>query len=190
MSNFLTSFVVVSSSARGRVAAPAAPVAPAFVRPARWADAPVAAPVAAVDRDALASALAESRAAVPDVAPPATPTRPFTFVPSSLVVGRLVREASSFSRVAHGVVTSVSRVRGNVPGSFSAVVVGLDSGASFRCLASGLGGSDSASWDSLCAALLSCREARAHVSLVGAPGASGSVCRGFFCGVEVNSFPA
>jgi len=186
MSNFLTSFVVVSSSARGRVAAPAAPVAPAFVRPARWADAPVA----AVDRGALASALAESRAAVPDVAPPATPTRPSTFVPSSLVVGRLVREASSFSRVAHGVVTSVSRVRGNVPGSFSAVVVGLDSGASFRCLASGLGGSDSASWDSLCAALLSCREARAHVSLVGAPGASGSVCRGFFCGVSANSWPA
>jgi len=181
MSNFLTSFVVVSSSARGRVAAPAAPVAPAFVRPARWADAPVA--------DALASALADSRAAVPDVAPPAS-AHPSSFVPSSLVVGRLVREASSFSRVAHGVVTSVSRVRGNVPGSFSAVVVGLDSGASFRCLASGLGGSDSASWDSLCAALLSCREARAHVSLVGAPGAGGSVCRGFFCGVSANSWPA
>ena len=135
----------------------------------------------------LASALAASRAAVPD---PVVSSGPSSFVPASLVVGRLVRESSSFERVSHGVVASVSRVAGAEAGVYSAVVVRLESGVSFRCLASGLGGSGSLNWVALCASLIQCRDASAHVTLLGATGAGGRVCPGFFCGVQVNSYPA
>jgi len=137
---------------------------------------------------ALASALAASRAAVPDVVP--ARAHPSSFVPSGLLVGARAVTSGRFLPVSHGVVASVSRVRGVEAGTFSAVVVVLVDGSSFRCLASGLGGSGSLKWVALCEALLSCRDAGAHVSLVGAPGRGGSVCRGFFCGVTANSWPA
>ena len=136
----------------------------------------------------LASALAASRAAVPDVVP--ARAHPSSFVPSGLLVGARAVTSGRFLPVSHGVVASVSRVRGVEAGTFSAVVVVLVDGSSFRCLASGLGGSGSLKWVALCEALLSCRDAGAHVSLVGAPGRGGSVCRGFFCGVTANSWPA
>ena len=104
-----------------------------------------------------------------------------SFVPASVVVGSVVRPASSFSVVASGVVVGLSwdAVR-------SAVVVELSGGARLACLARALGGAGSSDASALVAALRAARASGVVVELVGAPGARGSVLAGYFCGVRAS----
>ena len=104
------------------------------------------------------------------------------FAPVSLSLGRAGSVPSSrFVSVASGVVSSVGwcpRRRG--------LLVSLASGASFCCLVSGLpGGFGGPAAVALAASLRSARASGAVVSVLGAPGARGSVCPGYFCGLAV-----
>jgi hypothetical protein len=104
---------------------------------------------------------------------------PVSFLPASVSLGRAgVVPSSRFLPVASGVVSGLSwdSVRG-------AVVVSLSSGASFRCLAAGVGGVGSPDAVGLVAALRAARKSGVPVRLVGAPGASGRVASGYFCGI-------
>jgi len=125
--------------------------------------APVVAPVAVVDPVAAGMAALSARGRLG-----------VGFVPASLALGRAgVVPSSRFLPCGRGVLSAV------VPDARGVrVVVG---GASFLCLFSGLGGASSASSVGLSAALVDLLGS--PVSLVGAPGSSGSVLGGFFCGV-------
>ena len=102
------------------------------------------------------------------------------FAPASLSLGRSGSvPASRFVPVASGVVASV----GWCPRR-SGVLVSLASGASFCCLVSGLpGGFGGPAAVSLAASVRSALASGAVVSVLGAPGARGSVCSGYFCGL-------
>ena len=102
------------------------------------------------------------------------------FAPASLSLGRSGSvPAARFVPVASGVVASV----GWCPRR-SGVLVSLASGASFCCLVSGLpGGFGGPAAVSLAASVRSALASGAVVSVLGAPGARGSVCSGYFCGL-------
>jgi hypothetical protein len=118
------------------------------------------------------------------VAAPVAASAPVAgFVPASLRVGARVVPASAFLPVASGVVSGLSGLGVRASGGFSCVVGGV----AFRCLASGLGGAGSPAFLGLLGALRAARSSGVPVSLVGAPGARGVVCPGFFCGVVVAS---
>ena len=117
-------------------------------------------------------------AAAPVAVAPAVAFVPFA--PASLSLGRSGSvPAARFVPVASGVVASV----GWCPRR-SGVLVSLASGASFCCLVSGLpGGFGGPAAVSLAASVRSALASGAVVSVLGAPGARGSVCSGYFCGL-------
>lgn len=111
------------------------------------------------------------------LAPVAVPPSFSGFVPSSLRVGSRVVSSSRFLPVVSGVVSSLSW------DSRRGAVVAVVGGVSLACLASGLGGAGSSDAVALVAALREARRSGVAVSVWGAPGSSGRVCPGYFCGV-------
>ena len=101
-----------------------------------------------------------------------------SFVPASLRVGSRVVSSSRFLPVVSGVVSSLSWDARRL------AVVAVVGGVSLVCLASGLGGVGSPDAVALVAALRSARASGVAVDVWGAPGASGRVCPGYFCGVS------
>jgi hypothetical protein len=121
---------------------------------------------------------------VPAAPAPVCPLASGAGVPASLSVsGRLV-SSSCFLPVGRGPVVlpagslSWDAVRG-------AVVLSVPGVGVLRCLCSGLGGVGSPAAVALVAALRVAVASGAPVSLWGAPGASGRVCPGYFCGVSL-----
>ena len=99
-------------------------------------------------------------------------------VPALLRVGSRVVPSSSFLPVGSGVVSSLSWDARRL------AVVAVVGGRSLVCLASGLGGVGSSAAVALVAALRVARASGAVVDVWGAPGSSGRVCPGYFCGVS------
>ena len=108
---------------------------------------------------------------------PAAPA-PVGFVPASVSVGGRLVPSSCFLPVVSGVVSALSwdAARG--------AVVAVVGGRRLLCLASALGGTGSADSVALVAALRAARRGGSVVQVWGAPGASGRVASGYFCGVE------
>jgi len=100
-------------------------------------------------------------------------------VPASLRVGSRVVPSSSFLPVVSGVVSSLSW------DARRSAVVAVVGGRSLLCLASGLGGVGAPAAVALVAALRVARASGVVVDVWGAPGSSGRVCPGYFCGVSV-----
>jgi hypothetical protein len=100
-------------------------------------------------------------------------------VPALLRVGSRVVPSSSFLPVVSGVVSSLSWDARRL------AVVAVVGGRSLVCLASGLGGVGSPAAVALVAALRVARASGAVVDVWGAPGSSGRVCPGYFCGVSL-----
>lgn len=101
------------------------------------------------------------------------------FLPASLSLGSAgVVSSSAFREVASGVVLPVGSV--SVEGGSLWVRAPKFSA---RCLLSGLGGAGSADAVALERALLACCGTGLGCTFFGAPGASGRVAYGFFCGV-------
>jgi len=126
---------------------------------------------------AVAAALA------PVSAPAAAPV--VGFVPASLRLGSSGScPASRFLVVARGALSFPVLASGLRGWDGAALVVSVG-GRSFRCLASGLGGVGSDDFAGLVAALRALVASGDAVSLLGAPGSSGRVLGGFFCGVTV-----
>jgi hypothetical protein len=116
--------------------------------------------------------------AVSPVAAPVCPLASGAGVPASLRVGSRVVPSSSFLPVCSGVVSSLSWDARRL------AVVAVVGGRSLVCLASGLGGVGSPAAVALVAALRVARASGAVVDVWGAPGSSGRVCPGYFCGVS------
>jgi len=122
--------------------------------------------------------------AVSPVAAPVCPLASGAGVPASLSVSGRSVSSSRFLPVGRGPVVlpagslSWDAVRG-------AVVVSVPGVGVLRCLCSGLGGVGSPAAVALVAALRVAVASGVPVSLWGAPGASGRVCPGYFCGVSL-----
>jgi len=113
----------------------------------------------------------------PVVVPPVAPAF-VGFVPAALRVGGRVVSSSRFLPVVSGVVSSLSWDAGR------GAVVAVVGGHRLLCLSSGLGGVGSPDAVALVAALRVARSSGAPVQVWGAPGSSGCVCPGYFCGVS------
>ena len=100
-----------------------------------------------------------------------------SFRPASVRVGSRVVPSGWFRPVVSGVVSSLSWDLAH------SAVVAVVGGRSFVCLASALGGVGAPDAVALVAALRVARRSGAPVWLLGAPGATGYVCPGYFCGV-------
>ena len=106
------------------------------------------------------------------------------FVPSAARVGAAVVPSSAFLLAGRGVVTSFGW-----DAERSAVWVALSGGPRLLCLCSAIGGVGSPGAVALATAVRSAFASGREVSLVGAPGRSGLVCRGYFCGVWPGLWP-
>ena len=109
---------------------------------------------------------------------PSAPSTPVGFVPASVSLGARLVPSSRFLPVGSGVVSALSwdAARG--------AVVAVVGGRRLVCLVAALGGAGSADSVALVAALRAARRGGWEVQVWGAPGVSGRVASGYFCGFE------